>query len=178
VAAGTKRRRLRGAAAALAICSSAVAVACSDDEPAVGSFCDELKQAPSLASVLAGFADQDPARLDDQLDRASAEYDDLRDAAPSEIAPDVARTVDLVHDVIEAVRTDRDDPVAAAEGVRVVIADHPDAETSSLAVADYARQECGLELNPGRGADQPEGDGDDTDPTDDAGGDGPQTGGL
>lgn len=147
-----RRRRVRWGAAAL-ICVAALTVGCSDDEPAVGSFCDELRQAPSLAAVLTGFADQDANQLDGQLDEAEAQYGDLRATAPEEIEPDVERTVDLVDAVIAAVRSESDDPVAAAEAVRTVIADHPDAEISALAVADYARSNCDIELNPGRNAD-------------------------
>lgn len=156
------------------VCFGAFA-GCSDDEPAVGSFCDELRQAPSLAAVLTGFADQDAGQLDQQLDEAEAQYADLREAAPAEIGPDVERTVDLVGAVIVAVRSESDDPVAAAAAVRSVIADHPDAETSALAVADYARNECDVELNPGRNADPAT---DETVPPASEGDDGSVTGGM
>ena len=146
-------RRGLGRVAVVAVGISLLAVGCSDDEPEVGSFCDELRQVPSLASVLTGFADQDPERLDARLDEAATQYADLRESAPEVIAPDVASTVDLVDALIAAVRSDRDDPVEAAAGVRKVIGDHPEAETSGLAVADYARTECDVELNPGQGAD-------------------------
>lgn len=149
----TARRGLGRAAVVMAAASTLLGVACSDDEPEVGSFCDELRQVPALASVLTGFADQDPTRLDAQLDEAESQYADLRESAPEVIEPDVASTVDLVDALIAAVRTDRDDPVAAAAGVRAVIEDHPEAETSGLAVADYARTECDIELNPGQNAD-------------------------
>jgi hypothetical protein len=149
---------------------------CSDDEPAVGSFCDELRQAPSLAAVLTGFADQDAAQLDEQLDEAEAQYGDLRESAPDVIEPDVKSTVDLVDAVIAAVREERDDPVAAAEGVRNVLADHPDAETAGLAVADYARAECDVDLNPELNAG--EGAEDDTVPPAEEGDDGAVTGGM
>lgn len=121
---------------------------CADEEPSVGSFCDELRQAPSLAAVVTGFADQDPSRLTAALDDTAEAYADVRAAAPDDIAPDVDRTVDLVDAVIDAIRRHGDDPVAAAAAVREVVAAMPDAGTSSLAVADYARAECQLELNP------------------------------
>lgn len=146
-ATGKRRRRFRWGGAAL-LGLAALNLGCSDGGPEVGSFCDELRQAPSLASVLTGFADQDPAQLEARLEEAEEQYGDLRVAAPDEIAPDVDRTVDLVDAVIAVVRADRDDPEAAAAAVRDVLADHTDAETSGLAVADYAQQECGVDLNP------------------------------
>lgn len=151
---------------------------CTDDEPTAASFCDELGQAPSLAAVLTGFADQDPTQLQRQLDDAEAQYDDLRDTAPDVIAPDVDRTVELVDAVIAAVRADRDDPAAAAAAIRDVVDDHPDATTSGLAVADYAREQCEVELNPDLGAAEDPGSGDGTPPDPVEGEDGSVTGGM
>ena len=164
--------------AAALFCLTAV-TGCSDDEPEVGSFCDELRQAPALADVLTGFADQDAARLDEQLDEAEAQYGDLRVAAPEAIKPDVDQTVDLVDAVIGAVRADSGDPAAAADRIRSVIAEFPDAQTAGLAVADYARTECDVELNPGREADAGSDDvTDDTVPPAESRDDGSVTGGM
>ena len=50
--------------------------------------------------------------------------------------------------VIDGLRANDADPEAAAADLRAAVDDHPDAVTSSLAVADYARNQCNVELNP------------------------------
>lgn len=143
----------RVATVAAGLLASAVAVgplaACTDDQTASPeSFCDSLRRVPSLTSVFTGFADQDASRLDRSLSDAEAAFDRLRDTAPDEIAPDVTEVVDLVQAVIDGVRAHPTDPDAAAAEIRAAVDDHPDAVTSSLAVADYARTQCDVELNP------------------------------
>lgn len=143
----------RVATLAAGLLASAVAVgplaACTDDQTASPeSFCDSLRRVPSLASVFTGFADQDASRLDRSLRDAEASFGRLRDTAPDEIAPDVTEVVDLVQAVIDGVRSHPTDPDAAAAEIRAAVNDHPDAVASSRAVADYARSQCDVELNP------------------------------
>ena len=142
----------------VAVVASAVllvgASACTRDKASQGSFCEELRQVPTLASVISGFADQDLSQLESRLDETMDQFEDLRASAPDEIGSDVDRTVDLVEAVVEAVRANHSDPDAAAAQVRAVVADHPEAETSSRAVTDYAREQCRIELNPTVPADE------------------------
>jgi hypothetical protein len=140
----------RTVAGALVLAAAAgLVVGCSDEpEASPETFCGALRQVPSLASVFTGFADQDPGRLDRSLDDAEAAFGRLRETAPDDIAPDVDEVVDLVQAVIDGVRANDTDPEAAAADIRAAVDDHPDAVTSSLAVADYARNQCNVELNP------------------------------
>lgn len=150
------RRRRRapratvGVLGVLALAASAAILAGCSDEPEASpeTFCDALRLVPSLATVFTGFADQDAGRLDRSLDAAEEAFGRLRDTAPDDIAPDVDEVVDLVQVVIDAVWANRSDPEAAAAEIRAAVGDHPDANTSSRAVADYARKQCDVELNP------------------------------
>jgi hypothetical protein len=176
-------RRLAATFATGLVAATAVTGAlagCTDDQTASPrSFCDSLRRVPALASVFTGFADQDAGRLDRSLDEAEAAFGQLRESAPEAIEPDVTEVVDLVQVVIDGVRANPTDPDAAAAEIRAAVDDHPDAVTSSLAVADYARTQCDVELNPTVPEDptpaDPTGD---TDTTGDVDGDFQPEGGL
>lgn len=110
------------------------------------ALCARLAETPALSTVIERFTSAAPSDLDQRLDRASEAYAALRSAAPSEIDDEVDTVVDLVEAVIGAVRANPDDSVAAADQVRSVITDHPDAEEASAEVTDYASRTCSIEL--------------------------------
>jgi hypothetical protein len=124
-------------------------VACSKDQNASSkAFCRKLRQAPTLDSVVSGFADVDADELDKRLDAASTAFHDLNDSAPGAVRGDVKTMVELVDTVIASVKSHKDDPEAAAAELRTVVAKHKDAARASLNVARYAARECSLSLNP------------------------------
>lgn len=110
------------------------------------AFCAQLADTPALSTVIERFTNTSPGDLEQRLDEAAGAYADLRSSAPGAIDDEVDTLVDLVDAVIGAVRANPDDPVAAADQVRSVMADHPDAESASEAVTTYASTTCGIEL--------------------------------
>jgi len=140
--------RLVSAAVGIIVMVGSVSACTADESASSTDFCSALRRVPSLASVLSGFADQQPGQLTRALDDAETAFEHLGEAAPEEIAPDVTAVVDLVRAVIDAVRTNPSDPDEAAAAVRAAVKEHDRAVTSSLAVADYARTKCHVELNP------------------------------
>ncbi|CAN5408917.1 hypothetical protein BH10ACT1_BH10ACT1_18720 [soil metagenome] len=131
--------------AALALGSVA---ACSKDSGSEAEFCREVKEIPTLDSVVAGFADTEPSALDARLDDASAAYAALRRSAPDDIADSVDEVTDLVDAVIDAVRSHPDDPEAAAAQLRTAVEDHPGGAAASEQVVAYASEHCQVELDP------------------------------
>ena len=101
---------------------------------------------PALSTVIERFTSASPGELDQRLDEAADAYDQLRTAAPSTIDDEVDTLVDLVDAVIGAVRANPEDSVAAADQIRSVVAEHPDAEAASTKVTDYASRTCKIEL--------------------------------
>lgn len=134
--------------ATVAVLALVVSVSCSTDHGSQDAFCRQIRKVPPLASVISGFADDDPTELRTRLDDARTAYTDLRDAAPEDIRDDVDATVDLVDAVIDAVAANGTDPEAVAAEVRSAVKLHPGAATSSTKVAAYAKQRCAVELNP------------------------------
>lgn len=145
--AGTLRTVPRWAAAALLASASVGAAACTDDDTgSEEAFCEQVVNTPELATVIAGFANVSPVELDNRLDDAADAYAELRSSAPGEIDDEVDTMVDLVDAVIGAVRANPADQVAAADQVRSVMAEHPDASAAQRAVVDYAAEACGTQL--------------------------------
>lgn len=141
-------RAARTAALAAVLVVSLLAGCSKDETGSDQAFCDDLRRVPSLASVLTGFSEMTPAKLTGALDDAEASFAQLRESAPEDLRDDVDRVVDLVMAVIEGVRANATDPVAAAETIRKAVAAHPRAEEAGLAVAEAARARCSVELNP------------------------------
>jgi hypothetical protein len=92
--------------------------ACSKDEGSTEAFCREVRLVPPLASVVSGYAEADPATLDQRLDEAAAAYRRLAEAAPSDVRGDVRTMTDLVDAVLDAVRANDGDPDATAADLR------------------------------------------------------------
>ncbi|MEO6989572.1 MAG: hypothetical protein ABI239_13105 [Aquihabitans sp.] len=139
----------RHAAATVALVAmlSMIGAACTDsDDGSDEAFCARLAEAPALSTVIDGFTSASPDDLDQRLSQAAESYSKLRDAAPSEVDDEVDTLVDLVDAVIDAVRTNPEDPVAAADQVRSVVGQHPDAATASETVTEYASRTCKIEL--------------------------------
>lgn len=131
---------------ALAAMLSMVGACTDSDGGSDEAFCAQLAETPALSTVIERFTSATPDDLDQRLSEAAESYASLRDAAPSEVDNEVDTLVDLVDAVIDAVRTNPGDPVAAADQVRSVIAEHPDAEAASTKVTDYASSTCNIEL--------------------------------
>lgn len=133
----------------MVVVTAALLGGCSKNETGSDqAFCDDLRRVPSLASVLTGFSEMSPAKLTEALDDAEASFAQLRRSAPEDLSDEVDRVVELVMAVIDGVRANATDPVAAAETIRKAVAAHPRAEEAGLAVAEAARTRCSVELNP------------------------------
>ncbi|QXC62761.1 hypothetical protein KSP35_08230 [Aquihabitans sp. G128] len=140
-------RRWTATAAAVALALVALG-GCTKDHGSEADFCREVKRIPTLDAVVTGFVDTEPSALDARLDDASKAYATLEDAAPDDVRDSVSDMTALVDAVLAAVRAHPDDPEAAARDLRAAVKDHPNAARSSLAVASYASEHCGVELNP------------------------------
>ena len=124
------------------------APACSKDQGSQAAFCRQIRTVPPLASVISGFANEDPTELQNRLGAARTAYTELGEAAPKEIAADVKISIDLVEAVIDAVATKGDDPEAVATQVRRVVKADTGAAAASTRVAAYAKKNCDVDLNP------------------------------
>jgi hypothetical protein len=121
---------------------------CSRSKGSTEAFCAQVKQVPSLESVLDRFSEADPAVLADRIVKARHAYDDLADAAPGEIRDEARDVVALVDAVLQAVEDHPTDPAAAAKQLRAEVADHPKATASRQKVAAFAQDECHVRLDP------------------------------
>lgn len=135
-------------AAVVLVLAAAGGTACTKDQGSTEAFCREVRLVPPLASVVSGYAEADPATLDQRLDEAAAAYRRLADAAPSDVRGDVRTMTDLVDAVLDAVRANDGDPDATAADLRAAMKRHEGAQAASLAVAAFARTHCDVELNP------------------------------
>ncbi|MEO6630003.1 MAG: hypothetical protein ABIP03_15715 [Aquihabitans sp.] len=122
--------------------------ACSKDQGSQAAFCRQIRTVPPLASVISGYANEDPTELQSRLGAARLAYTQLGEAAPKEIADDVEISLDLVEAVIDAVATKGDDPEAVAAQIRRVVKADTGASAASTRVADYAEKNCNVDLNP------------------------------
>jgi hypothetical protein len=144
--------RTRISVAIVAGAVALVAPACGGDGGSQEAFCAEVAEVPALESVLARFSEADPQVLADRIERARAAYQDLADAAPDAIGDETDDVVEVVEEIFAAVEDHPTDPSAAADQLRVVMADHPEVEAARREVADYALEACGLRLDPTLGS--------------------------
>lgn len=140
-------RTAAGAFAAALLLASAGLAACTDDAGSAEAFCTEVKQVPSLESVLARFSEADPDVLADRIAKARAAYDELAAAAPPEIEEETERVVALVDATLDAVEDHPDDPAKASAQLRKAVAGLDGVEADRTAVADYAQTTCDVQLD-------------------------------
>lgn len=131
--------------AALALAASGTA--CTDDGGSDEAFCRELATAPSLDTVLTGYTAADEHDLTNRLDDATDAYAEVRAAAPSDIRGETGDVVDLVDEVLDAVRDHHDDPEAVAARLRGAVEEHPEAAEASAAMVEWAAEHCKLDLS-------------------------------
>ena len=127
---------------------SSLLVACAKDPGSKAAFCREARRAPDLSATLNDFSQADSGELRRRLTAASDAYERLADAAPKQIRGDTRSVVDLVDEVIGAVRDHPDDPEAVTDQVRKVATASPKVAEATKAVNDYASKECNVELDP------------------------------
>jgi hypothetical protein len=141
----------RRAAAALTLAAGALLAAglsgCTSDGGSTEAFCDQVKQVPALETVLARFSEADRDVLADRIAKARSAYADLADAAPSEIADETDEVVSLVDDILDAVEEHPTDPAKASAQLRKAMAEHDDVASDRAAVADFAKDECDVQLD-------------------------------
>ena len=135
--------------AAFAVAATMVAVlpACSKKDPSLADFCHAVKQAPSLESVVSRYTQAESDELATRLATARRAYRDLVDASPDDIHDDVAKVVDLVDVVIDAVKAHPTDSTAVADQLRTNAAKVKGAEAATTRVDAYATKHCGFDLD-------------------------------
>ena len=129
-------------------CALAGLAGCSKEAGSEKAFCTDLRKVPTLESVVADYADTDPEELTARIDEAEQAFEQLRTSAPAEIDSDVDAMVDLVDDVLAAVRTNQEDPDTVAKNLREAMRGQLGAAKSSLRVAAYGATKCNVTLNP------------------------------
>lgn len=147
VAAVSRRLGRIAGAGALALLVLA-APACSDDDGSVEAFCDEVRQVPSLESVVSRFNEVEPTNLADRITKAREAYQRMADAAPGAIDGQADAVVALVDEVLDAIEANPDDPEAAAAAVRSAMADHEGVAEDRAELVAYAEAECDVVLDP------------------------------
>jgi hypothetical protein len=140
-------RMAAGAFAGALLLASGGLAACTDDAGSAEAFCTEVKQVPSLEAVLARFSEADPDVLADRIAKARTAYDELAEAAPSEIEEETDRVVALVDATLDAVEDHPDDPAKASAQLRRSVADLDGIEADRAAVAEYAQTTCDVQLD-------------------------------
>lgn len=122
---------------------------CSRQQGDQESFCELAPEVDDLFALLNGYEQADPEALDRRFDAGLQRFRALERAAPREIKPDVGELVDIVEEVLEAVRSNRNDRSAIAADLQNLQADHPGAAASALRVIEYVNENCGVELEGG-----------------------------
>lgn len=146
--AGAPTRRVRRGGAGLLALLAVVAPACADDGGSAEAFCEEVRQVPSLESVVSRFSEAEPTNLADRIAKAREAYQRMADAAPSDIDGQADAVVALVDEVLDAVEAHPDDPEAAAAAVRTAMADHEGVAEDRAEMVAYAEAECDVVLDP------------------------------
>jgi hypothetical protein len=131
--------------------AAAVALAglsgCTHEKGSQAALCREVKHAPRLQTVLAGFRQADPDELKRRLASARSAYADLADAAPGDIRADMGRIDGLVDAVITSVTAHPNDGPALAADIHAYVTKHPEVSASTKAVAAYSDSHCHVQLD-------------------------------
>jgi hypothetical protein len=143
----SRSRRSAALAFAAALLLATGASACTKDSGSTKEFCAQVKEVPALETVLARFSEADPDVLADRIAKARSAYDDLAEAAPPEIAGETDEVVSLVNDILDAVEEHPTDPAKASTQLRTAMAEHEDVAADRTKVADYAQDECDVQLD-------------------------------
>lgn len=112
------------------------------------AFCAALPDVPPLGSVLDQLESQDRDAAQGSLAATVERYEELDDAAPSEINGDVATVVALVTEIADALAVDAEDPVTAGERLAAIDPDTEEVAESAERIATYAAERCDIVLNP------------------------------
>jgi hypothetical protein len=123
----------------------ALVPACSDDgDPS--AFCAKLRDLqPFDEAFTAAFSSRDRTQAEESLDAAIARFDRIAADAPGSVGDDMELLSDVLHDVREGLDdTDPDRPFDAFNAVGPRLAR---VEAASRRVSDYAREECGVDLD-------------------------------
>src|SRR5690606_35392024 len=98
-------------------------------------------RAAAAVAALAALAYSGAARPD------AGGSDEAWSAAPSGIRDETGDVVDLVDEVLDAVRDHHDDPEAVAARLRSAVEEHPEAAEASASMVDWAAEHCQLDLS-------------------------------
>ena len=129
-----------------------VTVGCSKDTGSDAAFCAALRSAPTVESVVSGYTGLDGPELSRRLDRAANAYASVGRTAPPSLSDDVDLLVGSVNAVIEAVRAHPNEPNTVLETVRATAGSKKRLGDATRRIDDYARKECGMDLNSGLSA--------------------------
>ena len=130
---------------------SVLLASCTGSGGGQKEFCDRLPETGSVLSILSDFGTTAPDQLTGQFEKGLAEYRDLERSAPRSIRADVAKVADTVELILDIVKRNPDDLSAIRKELAGKAAQLASAAKSGQAVATYARDECGIDLDTGTG---------------------------
>ena len=124
-----------------------VGVACSGSSGSRDEFCETLPRTGDLMGLLTDFSSADPQALEARFDEGLGKFRELERAAPREVRGDVAQVADAVERILEVVRDNPDDLAAIRTGLATLGPQLATAGKAAVAVGNYSRDECGIDLN-------------------------------
>jgi len=136
---------LLGAGLGASALALALLPACSDDGDS-GSFCERLGETDQVGAILGELDASDPAGAQERLEAGLEQFRELEADAPGAIRDDVARIRQGVELILEAVADHPDDLPAARQAIAGELDELSGLAQAGEAVADYSRDECGLDL--------------------------------
>ncbi|HEV7720930.1 MAG TPA: hypothetical protein VGO60_06585 [Iamia sp.] len=129
----------------VSVLALALLPACSDDGDS-DAFCQRLGDTDQVGAILGELDASDPAGAQERLREGLEQFQDLEADAPGAIRDDVARIRQGVQLILESVEDHPDDLPAARQAIAGEIDELSGLAQAGEAVADYARDECGLDL--------------------------------
>jgi len=139
------RRILFGVGIGAAFLALVPLPACSDDGDS-GDFCERLGDTEQVGAILGDLDPSDPAGTQERLRTGLEQFQELEADAPGAIRDDVARIRQGVELILEAVEEHPDDLPGARQAIAGELDELSGLAQAGEAVADYARDECGLDL--------------------------------
>ena len=118
-----------------------IAATCSSGDEGTEAFCDELRIVIRPSGPVRTINPRNP----DSVRAALGELQSLSAKSPTEVQDDVATAIGVFELVVEALATG-DDPDLVDQRLRDLDDDLASAGQATERIADYARVECGLEL--------------------------------
>jgi hypothetical protein len=160
----------RGGSVLLAVGLVVAGAACGGGGGSASDFCDVVEDAQADFAEFEEFDGSDTSNLEETFTQAGEAFEELADSAPSEIEDDMKVLNEAMQDFLQVLEdADWDVFALAADedaAAKLEALSSEDFETASDNVAQFAKDECGVDLEGGSGDSGDSGD-DSEEPSDD-----------